>query len=103
MAIGTAYAYTTCSMNRTCVYISVNAADESVDKMLASYDSYVNQYIALYKKAKEGDPKALQEYPKLLKKAQDFQSKLEKVKDDMTTAQVTKLMKINKKLLNAIK
>ena len=86
-------------------YGYVIAADEddedSVNKMLISYEKYVNQYISALKKAKEGDPKAIIEYAKLLKKAQDLQNKLEDVKDDMTATQIKKLNNLNNKLLKA--
>ena len=97
-AIGaTAYAVNNTVKFNTCVF----SADDSVDQLLVSYDKYVTQYIATLKKAKDGDPKAMMEYAKLLKQAQDLQKKLEKVKGQMTQAQVTKLLNINKKLAKA--
>ena len=72
-----------------------------VDAMLASYEKYVDKYIATMKKVKAGDPTAMLEYAKLLKQAQDLQKKLDKMKDDMSDAQMARLLKINKKLAKA--
>ena len=48
-------------------FIGVNADDNDVDALIASYEKYVNKYIATMKKVKAGDPTAMTEYAKLLK------------------------------------
>lgn len=82
-------------------FIGVNAGDNNIDALIASYDKYVDKYIATMKKVKAGDPTAMTEYAKLLKQAQDLQKKLEKVEDEMTEAQAAKFNKITLKLAKA--
>mgnify|MGYP003397680814 CR=1 FL=1 len=71
------------------------------DKVLDEYESYVNQYIVLMKKAKNGDMSAMNEYAKMLEKAQNFADKLEDADDAMTTAQMTRYTKITAKMTQA--
>lgn len=78
---------------------SVSSSD--VDAMLKSYEEYIDKYIALMKKAKNGDMSALAEYPGLMQKAQDFGEKLEACKGDLTTSQLAKFTKLQTKLLKA--
>ena len=79
----------------------VNVINDDVDDLLNAYEKYVNQYIATLAKAKNGDASAMAEYAKLLQKATDLQKKLEKVKGDMTPAQMNRLLKIMQKLNKA--
>ncbi len=83
------------------VIASVNAVNDEVDDMIASYSKYVDKYIATMKKVKEGDVTAMGSYAKLLKQAQDLQAKIDKVKDDMTEAQLAKFQKVMLKLAKA--
>ncbi|MBR6125581.1 hypothetical protein IKQ19_18650 [Candidatus Saccharibacteria bacterium] len=71
------------------------------DKVLDEYESYVNQYIVLMKKAKNGDMSAMNEYAKMLEKAQNFADKLEDADDAMTTAQMARYTKITAKMTQA--
>ncbi|MBQ7664544.1 MAG: hypothetical protein IJS43_04900 [Bacteroidaceae bacterium] len=71
------------------------------DSVLNSYEQYVNQYIAFYKKAKNGDQTALAQYPALLQKANELESKLNSAKGEMTTAQMARYNRINAKLMQA--
>ena len=98
-ATGTAFAAgNTVNLNQVNI---VNAVNDDVDDMIASYDKYVDKYIATMKKVKEGDADAMLEYGKLLKQAQDLQKKIEKVKDEMTQAQLAKFTKVMNKLAKA--
>lgn len=82
---------------------SSESGDSSEDwnAVLASYDEYVTKYISYMKRAKNGDMNALSEYPELLEKSEEFSSKLEKAKNDMTPAQWSRYMKITNKLASA--
>ena len=71
------------------------------DKVLDSYEDYVNKYVACMKKAMAGDTKALTEYVGLLEKAEELGEQLEKASSTMTAKQVSRYTKINAKLLDA--
>lgn len=72
------------------------------DKLLDEYEKYVDLYISTYKKAMNGDLSAMTEYVKLMKSAQKLSDKLDKAKDDMSSEQLQRYMKILKKMTNAI-
>lgn len=78
------------------------AASTDWDKLLNDYENYVNQYIAMYKKAMSGDATAMTEYVKLMEKAQKLADQLEKAEDDMTSAQIQRYLKITQKMANAL-
>jgi hypothetical protein len=71
------------------------------NKLLDSYENYVDQYIKLMKKANEGDMSAMTEYIDFMEKAEDLSEKLEDADDELTTAQATRFLKIQDKMLNA--
>lgn len=71
------------------------------DKILDDYESYVDQYIKLLKKATSGDLSAMTEYVSFLEKAQELQEELDGAKDELTTTQMKRLVKINQKLTDA--
>lgn len=75
------------------------------DKLLDDYDSYVDKYVKLYKKAMAGDNSALSEYPSLMQKAEKLQTSLAKAQSDnsLTASQAGRMMKIQNKMLNALK
>ncbi|MBQ2351037.1 MAG: hypothetical protein II394_02365, partial [Bacteroidales bacterium] len=78
-------------------------SDEDWDAFLDEYEEYVDDYVALYKKAMNGDMDALSEYAEVLKDAQDLSNKLSKAKGSMSSSQVARYTKITNKMANAIK
>jgi hypothetical protein len=83
---------------------SVSSDDSSigdVDAALDEYEQYVNKYIRMMKKASKGDPTAIAEYAEMLQSAQNFQEKLDNAKEDFTSAQMARLVKIEAKLMKA--
>ncbi len=82
---------------------TVATASSDWDKVLDSYEQYVNKYVATYKKAMAGDMTALTEYAKLAAEAEKLQKKLEKAEGEMTTAQMQRYAKITQKMLDALK
>lgn len=78
-------------------------SDEDWDAFLDEYEEYVDNYVALYKKAMNGDMDALSEYAEVLKDAQDLSNKLSKAKGSMSSSQVARYTKITNKMANAIK
>ena len=80
---------------------SSSTGSEDWDSMLDSYEQYVNKYIALLKKAAEGDMTALAEYPALMEKAQEFSEKMENAQGDMSASQWARYLKITNKMTKA--
>lgn len=74
---------------------------EDWDALLDSYEQYVDKYISLMKKAANGDMSALTEYPALLEKAQEVSERMEDAKDEMSSSQMARYMKITNKMANA--
>ena len=71
------------------------------DKVLDDYESYVDQYVKLVKKARNGDVSAIAEYASMLEKAEKLEEELDNAKNDLTTAQSQRLLKISQKMTNA--
>lgn len=71
------------------------------DKVLDDYESLVDSYAKLAKKAKEGDMSAISEYPNILEKAQRMSSQLENSKDELSLKQATRYAKISAKMAKA--
>ncbi len=86
------------SSNKTNVALNNN---EDWDEMLNDYEDYVDEYIKVYKKAIKGDNSAMMEYPELLEKATELQGSMEQAKGDMSSTQVSRMMKIQTKLARA--
>jgi hypothetical protein len=88
-------------------------SNENWDEALASYEKYTNDYIALVKKMKKlkgkTDNSSIMEYTSLMtdalklnQDAQEFGTKMEDAKSDLTPTQLAKYMKIQLKLTAAI-
>lgn len=85
--------------------VGVDAANNSDwDQLLVDYESYVDQYITLYKKSKAGDASALTEYPGMMEKAANMEKSLIKAKDSksLSNEQMIKLVKIQNKMVTAL-
>ncbi|MBO4874337.1 MAG: hypothetical protein J5542_03405 [Bacteroidales bacterium] len=83
--------------------IADNDGDNDWDAILDDYEKYVDDYVALYKKAMNGDMDALSEYASVLEDAQNLSNKLAKGQGSMTSAQVSRYTKITQKMANAMK
>ena len=83
---------------------SVAAASSSSDwnSILDSYEKYVNEYIAVYKKVQAGDMSAYSKMASLMEKYQKLAEQLENASDELTSSQLARLQKINAKLAKAI-
>lgn len=83
---------------------SVTAASSSSDwdSILDSYEKYVNEYIAVYKKVQAGDMSAYSKMASLMEKYQKLAEQLENASDELTSSQLARLQKINAKLAKAI-
>lgn len=71
------------------------------DSMLNSYEQYVNKYIALVKKASNGDMSAMAEYAGLMQKAQELSDKMNGAQGEMSASQWARYMKITTKMTKA--
>jgi hypothetical protein len=78
-----------------------SSGSEDWDAILKSYESYIDQYIKLMKKAKNGDASAINEYASMMEKANDFESKLQNAGEDLSTTQLAKFVKLQTKFANA--
>lgn len=70
----------------------------SFDKWLDEYERYVDQYIAFFKKAKNGDASAAIEYMKLLERIQSVTDKIDDSDDELTMEQINRYNRINQKM-----
>ncbi len=93
--------YSDDSQSTTTQYSSKSSGTTNWNSILDSYESYVDKYIKLLKKANEGDMSAMTEYVNMLEKAEELSEKLENADDDLTTAQAQRFLKIQTKLLEA--
>ena len=71
------------------------------DSMLDSYEQYVNKYIALLKKASNGDMTAMAEYAGLMQNAQELSDKMNGAQGDMSASQWARYLKITTKMTTA--
>ena len=72
--------------------------------MLNDYEDYVDEYIVFYKKAAKGDLDAMSDYQKLQGKAEKFDAKMAKARNNnnLTAKQVSRFLEIQTKMGNAI-
>ncbi len=78
--------------------------NENWDQMLDDYESYVTEYVSLYKKAMKGDADALSAYPELLEKAENLQNSMQEAEKNksLSSSQLKRMAKIQLKMLEAI-
>ena len=76
----------------------------NMDELLDDYESYVDQYIKMYKKAMNGDVSAMSEYPALMEKAQNFEESVNEAERGgrLTTEQIKRMNSINMKMIDAM-
>lgn len=72
------------------------------NKVIDSYEKYVNEYIAVYKKVQAGDANAYTKLASLSEEYQELGEQLVNASDEMTSSQMARLQKINLKLADAI-
>lgn len=80
---------------------SSSSSDENFDEFLAAYEKYIDKYIALMKKAKNGDYSAMSDAASLMSEAQEYGEKLQKLSGNLTPAQLAKFQKLQQKLISA--
>lgn len=80
---------------------SSSSGDEDWDSLIDSYEEYVDKYISYMEKAMKGDMSALAEYPSLLEKVEEYSTKMNKAKGNMSSSQMSRYMKITNKMTEA--
>ena len=78
------------------------SASEDWDAVLDEYESFIDQYLKLYKKAQAGDASALSEYASMLEKAESLGKKLENAEDELTPAQAKRMVELQQKLTSGL-
>ena len=78
-----------------------STSDTDFDEFLTAYENYINKYIAIMQKAKNGDYSAMTEAATLMQDAQEYGEKLQKMSGNLTPAQIAKFQKLQQKLLSA--
>lgn len=86
----------------TTTLVAAASASSDWDSVLDSYEKYVNEYIALYKKVQAGDMSVYSKMASLMEKYQKLAKQLENASDEMTASQMARFQKINAKLAKAI-
>lgn len=81
----------------------VAEGDGDYDALLDSYEEFVDEYIALMKKAQNGDMDAVSQYASCMQKAQELGEKLNKAQGTMSAAQWARYGKILNKFTKALK
>lgn len=94
------FKYLTIAIVAICL-ASCGSGSQDWDALLNSYEQYVDKSISYMKKAEKGDMSALDEYPALMEKAQEFSEKMENAQGDMSASQWRRYMKITKKMTKA--
>lgn len=80
---------------------SSESATTSFGQYLKEYEEFVDAYIALAKKAKNGDTAAVTELASLLEKAQSTGNKIEGLKNDISASDWVRYARIQAKLMKA--
>ncbi len=80
---------------------SSSSSSEDWDEILDSYERYVDDYITLFRKAKNGDMSAITEYASLLEEANTLSEKLQNAKDGLSNSQLSRYNKITMKMAQA--
>ena len=78
------------------------SASEDWDAVLDEYESFIDQFLKLYKKAQAGDASALSEYASMLEKAESLGKKLENAEDELTPAQAKRMVELQQKLTSGL-
>lgn len=69
-----------------------------INTLLDEYEKTVNQYNDYKERISEGDITVIAEAPALLEKAQDWNTKIEKIKGNMNAEQIARLSEILSKM-----
>ncbi len=81
--------------------LSESSSSTDWDELLDEYEEYVDDYVRVYKKTKNGDVDALRECSDILERAQDVYSQMSDA-SDMTAAQLNRMNEIHQKMLKSM-
>lgn len=77
---------------------SSSSSSSDWDEILDDYEKFINHYVAVLKKANQGDMNAMSESAELMEEYMEFVEKLDAASDEMTAAQVARYSKITMKV-----
>jgi len=80
---------------------SSSSSSNNYDELLTSYEKFIDDYIKIVKKAKNGDMTAIMEMSTMMEKANDLGQKMQNAQGNLTSSQLTKFMKLQEKLSKA--
>lgn len=85
------------------VAIETPKGSAEMDKMLDSYEQYVDQYISFMKKAQGGDMSVMAEYPAMMEKAEEWGQSIQDAQEagEVSPAQMKRMLKIQAKMTEA--
>lgn len=83
--------------------IAYGDGDASIDAFLDEYEKFWRNYAKFCKKVDKDDPTAMIEYAKLMKQAEEYDSKLKKVKGKMSIDQINRINKISAEMMQLVK
>ena len=82
--------------------ITCENGDVSIDDFLDEYEKFWREYAKFSKKLKQNDPTAMIEYAKLLKRAEEYDEKMKKIKGKLSINQLDRMNKINAEMMQLI-
>jgi hypothetical protein len=74
---------------------------EEWDELLDTYEEYIDNYIKILKKVKDGDASVMTEYVEIMKNANELAEKFDNAKDEMSANNYSRFMELQTKMLNA--
>ena len=83
-------------------YSGYRGNDLTVSDWLRAYKNFYRKMISVMNKMNNNDPRAAIEYAELIEEYYDYMRNIEKLKGDMTPAQLNEFMKINQELQTQI-
>lgn len=91
------------STTKTSQSSGTNANNDSREwsELLDSYEEYVDNYIKILNKVKDGDATAMTEYVEIMKNANELAEKFDNAKDEMSADDYSRFMKLQTKMLDA--
>ncbi|RQO32562.1 hypothetical protein DBR32_02910 [Taibaiella sp. KBW10] len=81
---------------------TVTASSSNNEELLRSYEEFIDGYISALKKVKAGDVSVMNEYPKLMEKAQAIDNKIKANEGELTKDQLKRYIKLQTKMSNAM-
>lgn len=82
--------------------ITFENGDVSIDEFLDEYEKFWREYAKFSKKLDQNDPTAMIEYAKLMKRAEEYDKKMKRIKGKLSIDQLNRMNKINAEMMQLI-